>query len=116
MNITNISDMDLMINKLETYKYTYEGSHRTDGSYCLTFIKSLKTMFEKDPEMYEEARKLNSAIGEAHFNDGYTSGCKDSFSKGLIAGVAIAGLGVVTCKFIKHKINKNKLEEKKENE
>lgn len=106
MTLTDTTNMDVMINNLENYKYVYEGTRRTEGSYCLTFIKSLRTMLEKDPGMYEEACNVNSEFASAYFNNGYKTG----FGKGVLVTTIIGGTGLVTYKLVKRVVNKNKNE------
>lgn len=99
--------IDKEVDALEEYKYVNEGTERTPGSYYLTFKKSLNTMADEDPGMFEiEAMSRVTPVTLA-----------------LIAGVAIGTtVGTVAVNKIKKHVQNKKskkqeasLEEKESN-
>lgn len=95
MSSANFKYMDNIINDLENYKYSYEGISKTNGSYCLTFMKSLRTSFEKDPEMFKIATDFNKRT------------CNSYYNKGYIMGILTTSVCLTAYKLIKNKKTKN---------
>lgn len=88
-------DLDLLIDKVAEYKYTYEGPHRTVGSYGLTELKSFLTTCKKDPEMWKEVCKY------------FDSMKRNQFIKGTITGVALSSVAYLIIKKCKDKAKEN---------